>query len=528
MKKLFYILLFVGSFLFYWSSVTAIENRTEAEDVFEYASMVEQGGEHAWFFHQHHLLYGPFMRGCYLAVQSVGYTGRAIDIMRLISALAASGTLYFFFLFCYKRFSLRPISSLLATVFLGITYGFWRYSAESEIPLIASFPMVIALYFSTDPEKRKRAVVLTIFFSTFSVLLHIMNAVAVFVAIPCLYILRKRWRIAIFHLILCGGLILFIYYVVNQIGTIHRSGGGRLSMIGLGSFVKGIVAFLQCIISCDFMMGFVSVRAFLAELFAGRMLLEEFYYGVRLSRGYVLFSVLTFVGFISCALVCLFRAGWIWKNRVSAQLKFQLPEGLSALVVAAIFFFGYAGLLLFIEPGNPELWVMGLIPFCLLLCGGVLLPLTFDNRLWLPLLMVIFLLIHNGEAIRQLQDVDKDYQQQKSAEILKLTGSEDLIITAGNPVFEQYLRYHSAAEVLYLYDLTEEQLVTGFALECAGQIFILGDVFNQPRSLKIRFPEKTMEIEQFAERIKSYSEKVVDDPFGGVYRFEKYPMESGN
>ena len=115
MKRIFYILIFVLSFLFYWNTGQYVENRTDAEDVFEYAMMVEQGAGHRWFYHQHHLLFGPGMKLCYKTAQRFGYDGRAIDVMRVVSALAAAGTLFFFFLFCYRRFSLRPVSSVIAT-----------------------------------------------------------------------------------------------------------------------------------------------------------------------------------------------------------------------------------------------------------------------------------------------------------------------------------------------------------------------------------------------------------------------------
>ncbi len=438
--------------------------------------------------------------------------------MRLVSALSAAGMLFFFFLFCYRRFSLRPVSSVIATGFLAVTYGTWRYSAESEIPLIASVFMVAALYYATDSDAWRRSFGLTVLLSVLSVLMHITNATAVFVAIPCFYLLRKRWKAAGLHLLLTGGLVVGVYNLIAQFATIHGSGGAHFIPLGLGSFIKGTVAFIQCVISCDFMLGFASVRAFLGELFADRMLLEEFYYGERLSRGHVLFSTLTFTTFVVLFMACVSRAAWIWKNIVTDRKRFHLPEGILALVVAGLFFFGYAGLLLLIEPGNPELWVMGLVPFSLLLCGLILLPLTYDNRLWLPFLMVLTLFVHNAEALRMLHDPEKDYQQQKSKTILEIASGDDVIITAGNPVFERYLRYHFAGTVIYLYHLPEEQLLAVEIPETLGEVYLLGDIFNQPPSLRVRFPEKTKKIDVFAVQLESKIEPIHEDEFGGIYR----------
>ena len=519
MKRLFYILLFILSFLFYWGFGLSIENRTESEDIYEYALMVEQGAENPWFYHNHHLLYGPVMRLAYDSARMLGYQGRAIDVQRLVSAFSASGTLFFFFMFCYRRYSLRPVSSLLATAFYGLTYGFWRYSAEAEIPLVASLFMTAALYFSTDSEARKRTFVLAVLFSVGAILIHIMNAVAVFVAIPVFYLVRRRWKAMLLHVFLSAIAVTGCYVWIGQFAEIHRSGGAHFSMIGMGTLIKAMIAFVQCTISSDFMLGFRSVRAFLAELFAGRMLLEEFYFGERLVRGYVLFATLTYVSFIALLVSCIGRAGWVWKNIVSD--RHHLPRGLKALIAPGLFFAGYGVLLLFIEPGNPELWVMGLMPFSLLLCGAVLLPLTFDNRLWLPFLMVAVLFVHNAGAMWMLHDSDKDYQQNKAAPVLEFAGERDVVITAGNPVFERYLRYHFTGEVVYLYDWSGEELDRAVIPESEGRIYILGDVFNQPRSLTVRFPERTGEIASFAGKIEKRSRLIVDDQFGGVYVLER-------
>ena len=521
MKRLFYILLFVFSFLFYWGSGLGIENRTEAEDVFEYALMVEQGAEHAWFYHEHHLLYGSLMRTIYEMAQALGYDGRAIEVMRLISALCAAGTLFFFFLFCYKRYSLRPVSSLLATVFLAVCYGFWRYSAESEIPLVASFFVSAAFYFSTNEDARRRPFVLAVIFSTLAVLIHIMNAVAVFVAVPAFYLIRKRWKLMVWHILLCVVLCAGVYTLIGMTTDVHGKGIAHFSMIGFGDLAKAVVAFVQCVISSDFMLGFRSIRAFLSELFAGRMLLEEFYFGERLSRYYVLGSTLTYFTFFVLMFGCIGRAAWVWKNIIAERDRYRLPRGVGALVAPALFFLGYGGLLLFLEPGNPELWWMGLMPFALLLCGLVLLPLTVDNKLWLPFLMVLSLMIHNGNANRMLYDSTKDYQYRKSRAVMDLSVEGDLIVTAGSPVFERYLRYHSSSSICYLYELGAEELAAEDLPETEGRIYVLGDVFKRNDSLRIRFPEKTAEIELFAERIWPQVEQLEHDVFGGLYILER-------
>ena len=174
-------------------------------------------------------------------------------------------------------------------------------------------------------------------------------------------------------------------------------------------------------------------------------------------------------------------------------------------------------MLLLIEPGNPELWVMGLMPFSLLLCGFSFVPLTYDNKLWVPFLAVLILSIHNNKAISVLEDPNKDYNIQKSKFILSIANSNDLIITAGNPVFERHLRYHSDAKIIYLYSLPSknfEQYNKDFDKK---NIYVLGDVFEQIPSMVKRFKNKSEQIKIFSDKIKSNVIKINDDEFGGLY-----------
>ena len=492
----------------------SIENRTEAEDAYEYAMMVESEG-HAWVYHPHHLLYGSLMKAGYSGLKSLGWNGRAFDFLMLMSSLSAAGTLFLFFQFCYRRFSLRPVSSLLATGLLAVSYGFWRYAAEAEIVLPASLFGLAALYCATVPDRSRKMAGLAVLISVLAVLMHIMNAVVVFVAIPCFYLLRRRWEASAVHWLLCAGGVSSVFFVFHSAGLIHEGVHGGFLPLGFGSFVKAAIALGQCMVSGDFMMGFVSVRAVLAKLFASRMLMEEFYLGARLARPMVLFSTLTFLVLGGLVIGAVRRAGWVWKNWIHDRARMHLPEGLPAIAVVAVWFLGYAGLLLFVEPGNPELWVMGLIPFWLLICGLILLPLTVDNRLWLPAAVLVLLFVHNGVGgIGALGDPEKDYQHQKAKWIIEHATANDVVVTAGNPVFERYLRYHFEGNVIYLYgefpDLEE-------LLARSDRVFVLGDVFNQAESLRIRFLARTQLIDGYAEELKPLVELVAEDEFGGVY-----------
>jgi hypothetical protein len=247
------------------------------------------------------------------------------------------------------------------------------------------------------------------------------------------------------------------------------------------------------------------------------MLAEEFYLGERLSRLLVLSSSLSFLFLVIVSLGGIWSAGWIWRNSISDRQRMLLPEGMSAIVAVSVWFVCYGGLLVCIEPGNPELWVMGLIPFWLLLCGLVLMPLTVDNRLWLPLLLLMLMAVHNGAAgIGVLGDPEKDYQYRKAKWILENTTSEAVVVTAGNPVFVRYLRYHTDAKVIDLNYAKSGDLEA--VLDDVQIIYILNDVFSYPSSMKIRFPDVAVRVDVIAEELKPRVCKVEENEFGGIWK----------
>ena len=232
------------------------------------------------------------------------------------------------------------------------------------------------------------------------------------------------------------------------------------------------------------------------------MLSEEFYFGERLTNNHIIFSTITFVMLLIVALYALFRSIKIWSNSQIKKTLLLPVEGRRAFILPVVFFIGYSFLLILIEPGNPELWVMGLMPFSLLLCGLVFVPLTYDNKLWVPFLAVLILSIHNNMALSVLDDKTKDYNIQKSKNILSIAKSNDVIITAGNPVFERHLRYHSNARIVYLYTLSSE-LFDQYNQDFIGKnIYILGDVFEPIPSMVERFEEKVLKLKFFLIKLK--------------------------
>ena len=522
MRRIVYTLFFVFAFLFVWN--TDIENRTEAEDAFEYAYQVENNG-HDWLYHPHHLLYGAITRDIYNGARLLGYSGRAYPLLRLISALCGAGVVLMFFRFCYRRFSMRPVSSLLCSGLLLFSYGFWRYANEAEVIVPACLIMLYALYASVMPDQTKRWSALAGVLCGVSVLFHVMNGVPVFVAVPLFYLFQKNLKGMLINAAAAISVVATGYIAVYWFESSRVAASAGLSLsLSWSSLEKALIAFSQCVASSNFMLGFEFIRDALVRLFPSRMLLEEIYMGQSLSRGSVLSAAL-----IMALLICCFLGTTIFALRLLLRTGVErrrdrvgAAAGWQTLVVTIVWFGGYAGALLFLEPGNPEVWVMGLVPFWLAFCGLIVAPLSKQNVLWPVLLLVALLGLHNYVGgIRPLQNPEGDYNQQKAEWVLQNATAADVILTADNPVFERYLRYHSPAQVEYLHGWASDRLVSSGGLPQGspdqGKLFLMGDVFSIPDSMTRRFPVSSKFIGQFAKQVRPRALPVHEDNFGGVY-----------
>lgn len=518
MNRIFIFFIFVGVFLFY--SKTGITNHTEADDAFEYAHMVEVD-HHPWEYHPHHLIYGGFTKALYNTAKLMGYNERSYSFLLSISAFFATGTLFLFYLFCRRFYHFLPLAAGVATGLLGLSYGFWRYACEVEVVVPAGFFSLLAIYLALRFCSCKSHVIGTGFVAGVSVLFHIMNGIPAFIIIPFFYLFQRKIRSALIYLMIAG-FVVFIAYLLAALfhpDQIFIHAAPPLSKEAFSVVIlKGLIGFGQCLVSGNFVFGFTVVSERLIQLFPSRMLMEELYMGKQLSlfqRIVPLFS-LAFLSVV--VLIALMRSTVVWKkewtnNRASALL---VDPGGKAMAAAGLWFFIYMISLLVMEPGNPEVWLLGLVPFWLLVCGLVIMPLVRSNRLWIILLMFLFLGGHNYiGGINLLKNPDMDFNKNKAAWVLENSVSNDLIITAGNPVFVRYLRYYSIADVIDLNFSSPEQLTR--RIEHARTTFILNDVFDYPSSMRIRFPIVAEKIDRYATELELKSLRLFENEFGGVW-----------
>jgi len=522
MKRLFYAIVFIFVFLFYWNA--GVTNHTEADDAFEYARVVETDS-HACLYHPHHLLYGAATKTVYKGMQGMGYAGRAYPVLVAISSLSAVGAIFLFYRFCCHRYSMRPVGSLFAAGLLALSYGFWRYACEAEVILPAGFLVLCAVYLATASEPRTRQVVVVALVSGISVLFHVLNGVPVFIALPLFYLLKKRVGYAFLYLAIATAVVLTAYLLAFSFKpeiVLSKVLPANGSSLRFAFVLKGIIGLGQCIATGNFLFGFEGFTTKMMELFPSRMLVEEAYMGRHMSAFQYMAPIVSLTLLSASVGYGLFRATVVWHRAFRSERTHAMPMvgGWQMIAVIGLWFSVYALAILYLEPGNPEVWVLGMVPFWLLVCGLVISPIAHANELWVVLVILLFLGFHNyAGGISVLKNPETDYNRQKAAWVLEHAGRNDLIITAENPVFIRYLRYHSKSVVADLNFVGKEDLE--FLLDDAQSVYVLDDVFNYPSSMRIRFPRVAKTVDAHAVELKPRVGKSEDNEFGGVWELRR-------
>jgi hypothetical protein len=102
-----------------------------------YTRLLEEG----WGVHYNHLLYGPLGHLFYRVWQLLGYNGRALLPMQVLSIGVGTVGIGLFYLLNYTLIQDRTVA-LAASIFLAFSYGYWRYSMDA-------MPYIFVAFFST-------------------------------------------------------------------------------------------------------------------------------------------------------------------------------------------------------------------------------------------------------------------------------------------------------------------------------------------------------------------------------------------
>jgi len=496
-------------------ALTVPANHTEAEDAYEYARLVEQETG-APLFHVHHLLYLPLVQGLFRLLQRDGYTGRAFPVLLEISVVCGAHVFSLFTELLYRRRGLD--SALPFSLGLLFSYGFWRYACEAEIYVPAVCVAVAVFWLLLQPEGGWRRILAVSVLSAFGICIHAVNVIPLLGGVVLFYLVSRKGNPAFTHLLITSLLVALAYRVVANTAGIYTpatdtqpfEGGLNFAMFG-----KGAVGFAQALVSGNYLFICPVFQQQIQALFPYRMFAEEIYMGGRV-------SMWSFYAALGTSILGLAGAVLFLLDIVRRRFRDLWPVDWSPSLATALFWLvGLAGVVLLFEPGNPEMWVMALLP--LWWCAALLLDRLPRSLQRLALVLVIFLGLHNGVGgMALIQSQAGDYNVQKTHWLLQQDMTDSLIVTAESHVFISHLNYWSDAELLDLNYAGPVEKTFAKIREWQGPVYVLNEVFRPLPALAARFPGSQGRLAEVADALRPNSTKVHENEAGCIYQyFEK-------
>ncbi len=576
--------------LFVVYSFTAPQNHSEAEDVYDFALKVEQGH----FADQagvNRVLALPALGVAYRAAQLLGYDGRAFPFMIIINRFLAVVCVFLFYhllTLAYRRHPAFPGSAslspntfpnhqpstsnqqLVTALLLAFSYGFWRYANEAETYILASVLVLGAWCLaigqqsaisdrqsakdngsptsSLPPERRLlRAggrpwfTLLCPLVSAFGILVHLLNLVPLLLIIPLYYLFSGKWKNAVFHGLMTGGLVGLGYGLCFHMldwGNLGAHDQPLEAGFSLSNVLRGGIASGQCLVSGNFLFGFESFRDALINLFPSRMLGEEFYMASHMPDWIKWAGCVTITAFSVCSLWFAFKC-WqsqkaCWSSsemQSSANFKTKNSNIRPLTISSAIWLLLYALAVIHTEAGSPELWIMALIPFWLIVAplqqrawgmghGGSTIAMDRTGRIcsWG---LVLALFLHNLVAgLLPVMSNASDYHVAKGKWLVEHCGPQDLILTDYEPVMVFYLDYYVAGDVVSSGAMNAPDIERKLGTR-TGNAYALASFFRPMESMRVRNPKQYARMVATGEALQSGFVKIEDDEFGGVWEFKE-------
>ncbi|MCX7007870.1 MAG: hypothetical protein NTY53_11600 [Kiritimatiellaeota bacterium] len=493
-------------------SLTNPRNHSEANDAFNYALTVERPpGEHLW--HSQHLLYFPTAKLLFGAAQKAGLADRAYPVMLFFSRVCGALAVLIAFLLLRRRGLAMP-AALAGAVGLALAYGFWRYSNEAEIYAPAILLILLAWLAATGAPKLANVMIGAIL-AALACLMHLLNILPALAALPLFYLLQRRIRDAVRHVLLAGAVTGAVYLAIfgSQVVTEIFSAGPDQPEGGLhaASLAKGAVALTQNITAGNFLFASEKFQHALTELFPYRALERQIFTGQHAD------ALSSTVPYVTLALLLLAGVALLVARR---RVPPSAPDAAFKISVG-VWFALYAAVVLVTEPGGPENWVMALPPLMLLVAATLFAPLAAAGRVALPLAFVALLGLHNYfGAFRLLADEEGDLAARKSAWFIQNATGTDLILTADTFETVRYLAYYGHSDIIHLIygvnESTEPQFLADLKND-RGRVFATADVFDLPASLQRRFPRRAEFLKKLGHELAPAFAPVATNEFGVIF-----------
>lgn len=490
------VLLTVFFFAVYW--ISAPENRTETDDGYEYAIAV-RSLPYGDIFLNRCLLFQPFVKVCYDALNGAGIKTDAYELLCLLSCLFSSLSLALVYFLLSAHMKMSRLSAAIGTAITGFSYGFWRYAMEADLYPMATFMILLVFIFFMKWYESEDFLILltTAVLASVAVLVYKLAFIPLFIALPALFLIKRSYKQAIVYCGLGGILILAGHFIVFKTANTDKTSllafvSEGLPLIDGGNRLKFLMVVGSNFLSTNWIYGFSDVMAWLINSFPNKFLVEEAYIG----------RSITWERFFS--LGSLIMLGLVFVTGIFfAFVKKRSYTITVALLPLAIWILLYGSFLLVYDPFSQEPWLMLMAPLSILFTVFVVEPnVAKGHKMLMIALASLFFLYNYVGGMLILQDAANDYFIAKSASMLNYAQEGDVILTCEARPFGLYLRYRTLAEIPFNKDTLGIDAAVMRAVHNNHQVLFSDDLIVTPPVYKIIAPEKTLYYQNLLRRFE--------------------------
>jgi len=301
---------------------------------------------------------------------------------------------------------------------------------------------------------------------------------------------RKEWKALALYFVSVGGVVAGFYGIVHAtVGTVVFQDASVLgnSIFVASTWLKGLFAFGQNLLSGNFLFSISVVADRLVALFPSQMLQEELFMGQQAGGLWQAGACITFLS-------ALLLLGVAAIGLVLSRSAWRTPM--------TVWFAGNIAMALLFEPANPEMWIFTILPFWFLV-SNVWKQSSKHWKFLLPSLAALMLLHNAVGGMAFVQKEEGDYCRQKAEWILNHAVDGDVILSADSHSFLTYMQYWSPAHVL-------DAKFQALEKTRNGRVFIFDDVLNPLPAVQHRSAESVARLQNASEQLRPYLKLVYD------------------
>lgn len=536
----------IACLLIAFYALTRTLNHSESYDSINYALFAENFSL-GTAPDSRNILFHVLNRILFVTSEWLGLSIGALELIVSVSVVTGALSVVLFARLMKIRFGVSTFAAWTGAAFLGLTYGFWRYTGAAEVYMPSIFLILCSLTlvfkFLDSEDRRQRTLFAASVLSGLAVLFYQPNVIVLFFATFVLFCSKAHFVSFIRYAVV--GAIVVVAGIVMSLITMY---GAFPSFEQLADFlnarnsefgdvppahiaiVKLTLALGHDFFSAHWTRTLDPVRTALDPIVPGCV--YNFNVVVYAGKGVQYLTVVA-AALLLPVLFLLARFHWV------ASRKWQIARPSNR----TLFLIGWLGLLGgivgTIDPGSFEAWIPVLIPLVALITVFVIEPCyqLGKQRTLITFLLLLFCYNFFG-GIMLWRNTQGDYFLHKTAWIREhLTEHDTVVLNEFDYRIVDYLNYYSDANIAHLvgdkevvfkrshpeiYFISLDEFMDKYGKE-QHRLFVLDDVLTpSPQIKSCRYgEEKYSAALELASRLKENAVLVDSGKFGETYQIKR-------